>query len=103
CLSWLAVAKMYCFGRASVRPCRRQSRIALLCSGSELTSPRLHTRKSLTQCAWPAFKALIYPLSSVLLNIRRSEEHTSELQSRENLVCRLLLEKKKANLPLGCH
>src|SRR5436309_9105915 len=27
----------------------------------------------------------------------RSEEHTSELQSRENLVCRLLLEKKKAH------
>src|SRR5690606_40747547 len=27
----------------------------------------------------------------------RSEEHTSELQSRENLVCRLLLEKKKRN------
>src|SRR5436309_11269246 len=30
---------------------------------------------------------------------RRSEEHTSELQSRENLVCRLLLEKKKNNQP----
>src|SRR5690606_40037610 len=29
---------------------------------------------------------------------RRSEEHTSELQSRENLVCRLLLEKKKKNI-----
>src|SRR5690606_40725162 len=28
-------------------------------------------------------------------NPNRSEEHTSELQSRENLVCRLLLEKKK--------
>src|SRR5690606_41073424 len=27
--------------------------------------------------------------------LKRSEEHTSELQSRENLVCRLLLEKKK--------
>src|SRR5207302_7470773 len=27
--------------------------------------------------------------------VQRSEEHTSELQSRENLVCRLLLEKKK--------
>src|SRR5690606_41509610 len=27
---------------------------------------------------------------------QRSEEHTSELQSRENLVCRLLLEKKKS-------
>src|SRR5690606_42058462 len=29
----------------------------------------------------------------------RSEEHTSELQSRENLVCRLLLEKKKKARP----
>src|SRR5436309_8509249 len=29
---------------------------------------------------------------------QRSEEHTSELQSRENLVCRLLLEKKKTKL-----
>src|SRR5207302_7406931 len=29
--------------------------------------------------------------------MKRSEEHTSELQSRENLVCRLLLEKKKKN------
>src|SRR5947208_12324288 len=28
---------------------------------------------------------------------RRSEEHTSELQSPDHLVCRLLLEKKKAN------
>src|SRR5690606_39509317 len=34
---------------------------------------------------------------SLLLSSKfpRSEEHTSELQSRENLVCRLLLEKKK--------
>src|SRR6202045_1454521 len=31
--------------------------------------------------------------------MRRSEEHTSELQSRENLVCRLLLEKKKSTQP----
>src|SRR5690606_40374623 len=30
-----------------------------------------------------------------VLASKRSEEHTSELQSRENLVCRLLLEKKK--------
>src|SRR5436309_10238800 len=30
----------------------------------------------------------------------RSEEHTSELQSRENLVCRLLLEKKKITRPV---
>src|SRR5699024_11268614 len=31
------------------------------------------------------------------LNLPRSEEHTSELQSRFDLVCRLLLEKKKKN------
>src|SRR3712207_7275362 len=30
--------------------------------------------------------------------VERSEEHTSELQSRQYLVCRLLLEKKKYNL-----
>src|SRR5947209_12428239 len=30
-----------------------------------------------------------------LMNLGRSEEHTSELQSRQYLVCRLLLEKKK--------
>src|SRR3712207_6958893 len=30
----------------------------------------------------------------------RSEEHTSELQSRQYLVCRLLLEKKKKNIEL---
>src|SRR2546430_11342808 len=35
-----------------------------------------------------------------LLRARRSEEHTSELQSQSNLVCRLLLEKKKTNSPL---
>src|SRR3712207_8676041 len=33
-----------------------------------------------------------------VLPLLRSEEHTSELQSRQNLVCRLLLEKKKQNL-----
>src|SRR5688572_32004556 len=30
--------------------------------------------------------------------LRRSEEHTSELQSQSNLVCRLLLEKKKTDV-----
>src|SRR3712207_7052338 len=33
-------------------------------------------------------------------NVGRSEEHTSELQSRQYLVCRLLLEKKKKTQPL---
>src|SRR5688572_32471675 len=37
------------------------------------------------------------PLAEVLRAVGRSEEHTSELQSQSNLVCRLLLEKKKKN------
>src|ERR1022692_3615722 len=42
---------------------------------------------------------------SARLNGSRSEEHTSELQSPCNLVCRLLLEKKKTQLdrPLAAH
>src|SRR2546427_4693753 len=38
-----------------------------------------------------------YYWSEFAVNYRRSEEHTSELQSQSNLVCRLLLEKKKRN------
>src|SRR5258708_23149053 len=37
--------------------------------------------------------------SAGFLEIDRSEEHTSELQSPDHLVCRLLLEKKKATPP----
>src|SRR5690606_42140528 len=40
-------------------------------------------------------------LTAVEPTMARSEEHTSELQSRENLVCRLLLEKKKENRFVG--
>src|SRR2546430_10375778 len=36
------------------------------------------------------------------LPVPRSEEHTSELQSQSNLVCRLLLEQKRDSSPL-CH
>src|SRR4051812_50202779 len=37
---------------------------------------------------------------SFLVALRRSEEHTSELQSHVNLVCRLLLEKKKNTIKI---
>src|SRR2546429_4311818 len=42
-------------------------------------------------------------LEPVSFNIGRSEEHTSELQSRLHLVCRLLLEKKKTIQPHSRH
>src|SRR2546430_12343978 len=35
-------------------------------------------------------------------DVARSEEHTSELQSQSNLVCRLLLEKKNKTNPYSC-
>src|SRR2546427_9007414 len=42
----------------------------------------------------PASRSGNAPISGATMG-RRSEEHTSELQSQSNLVCRLLLEKKK--------
>ena len=39
----------------------------------------------------------------IAIMLVRSEEHTSELQSLTNLVCRLLLEKKKQNKRTGIH
>src|SRR5258707_10015332 len=51
-------------------------------------SPRRPTEPSISSDARPAAAG-----STVVIS--RSEEHTSELQSRQYLVCRLLLEKKK--------
>src|SRR2546427_6355017 len=40
-----------------------------------------------------------FPWRGLMIDsVRRSEEHTSELQSQSNLVCRLLLEKKKKKI-----
>src|SRR3712207_8883688 len=47
-------------------------------------------------CRWAPTECL----RSCKVSARRSEEHTSELQSRQYLVCRLLLEKKKTYLLL---
>src|SRR5258707_9835891 len=53
-------------------------------------------RSHCAECCWP------HELESATIP-SRSEEHTSELQSRQYLVCRLLLEKKKkkANHPIA--
>src|SRR5690606_42151792 len=48
-----------------------------------------------TRPPWPP-RRCSWPWSAPSTASSRSEEHTSELQSRENLVCRLLLEKKKS-------
>src|SRR5690606_40496815 len=54
-------------------------------------APRLARRTPSTLAPFAA----IAPSPFRVVFCPRSEEHTSELQSRENLVCRLLLEKKK--------
>src|SRR2546427_6832297 len=46
-------------------------------------------------CRDAAGQVRLRPTAPIAFNPRRSEEHTSELQSQSNLVCRLLLEKKK--------
>src|SRR5688572_31872414 len=43
--------------------------------------------------------AILFPVVGAF----RSEEHTSELQSQSNLVCRLLLEKKKGGIAAPAH
>src|SRR5690625_5866484 len=50
----------------------------------------------------PAKGSRSMPFPLAILTLLRSEEHTSELQSRGHLVCRLLLEKKKLDNTL-CH
>src|SRR5690349_21928784 len=50
--------------------------------------------KSACACASKATSVCTFPTSRSSVQLR-SEEHTSELQSRRDLVCRLLLEKKK--------
>src|SRR5947208_4222918 len=50
--------------------------------------------------AFVAWYSTEYPARRACqLELRRSEEHTSELQSPDHLVCRLLLEKKKKKKP----
>src|SRR5690606_41276668 len=71
-------------------------------SNSSRSSTRSSSSSRTERAALPSSSAARSFCSTsirALATARRSEEHTSELQSRENLVCRLLLEKKK---PLCC-
>src|SRR5438046_1376825 len=74
-------------------PTRRSSDLIVSCSqGSPVCLFRMPPQRSTTFS--PRRKAQQAPPASPR-RAKRSEEHTSELQSLTNLVCRLLLEKKK--------
>src|SRR2546427_4121233 len=74
---------------------------------TEIYTLSLHDALPILPLLWPQFQGAVLPSKpvkvtpagrvSVTVRSRgtRSEEHTSELQSQSNLVCRLLLEKKK--------
>src|SRR5690606_40953224 len=84
-LSWVRAVTVTREG-ASARSARAQ-----LSAVPEPPAPRM-TTSAPVRAKWPSGRKSFSARSTV---IGRSEEHTSELQSREKLVCRLLLEKKK--------
>src|SRR2546426_6323661 len=71
--------------------CTREpsGRVALTTSSLPCGNPSVSTALS------PVISNTSFPVRPSCSGVSRSEEHTSELQSPCNLVCRLLLEKKK--------
>src|SRR5690606_41895130 len=66
-----------------------------IAQGVAVNAQRLGTGLNLPVMGAPCLQRRAQHTLAVLRQHLRSEEHTSELQSRENLVCRLLPEKKK--------
>src|SRR3712207_8008317 len=78
---------------------RRPPRSTLFPYTTLFRSRRRLIQKKKAVCYWGVARSGSLFLSAEVNNktnvLKRSEEHTSELQSRQYLVCRLLLEKKK--------
>src|SRR5690349_23064418 len=72
---------------------RRPPRSTLFPYTTLFRSSVIEAHRSVAKFAWRS--ALGVPVAAIGFAVFRSEEHTSELQSRRDLVCRLLLEKKK--------
>src|SRR2546422_5173313 len=64
-------------------------------------APRSSASSGSLRQRWSSRRS-IGPISCFASSVSRSEEHTSELQSRLHLVCRLLLEKKKNKEMIAC-
>src|SRR3989449_6457908 len=74
--------------RTSVAPVMSSAHVS-----DATTQPR--PRRPSTRGRKPRGSTMAYRVRPTVMRSERSEEHTSELQSRLHLVCRLLLEKKK--------
>src|SRR5690625_6921627 len=66
-------------------------------SGESRTGLSMGEHQALTTHAWGISREAQDEIAMRSHNNMRSEEHTSELQSRGHLVCRLLLDKKNSN------
>src|SRR2546430_1479035 len=103
CKFWTALARPRCSTCSSPAGLANANQEAAAFQCLAMTQRLLMTRapsplwaKSATfGCAAPARSRSIGAFLNLPLARNRSEEHTSELQSQSNLVCRLLLEKKK--------
>src|SRR5690606_40270073 len=98
-----ATAALVCFALSRIQATTGPSIAVAKCSGDILNpdenisgSSQRSTRLWHAAIDSSIMCRFISRLSQAMSNgITRSEEHTSELQSRENVVCRLLLDKKK--------
>src|SRR5437870_8390484 len=100
--SWIFSRPFYCYG-----PCLCRCPDHLLCKQAEIQSKSLFWLRfrisdeakyvpKMFLLRWAAqIDQRCVPMQPTTEGRNRSEEHTSELQSRGHLVCRLLLEKKK--------
>src|SRR5258707_7559737 len=66
---------------------------------AEIAGPEISAHSEPLKIQWPR-PVEGQPQEAATLVLRRSEEHTSELQSRQYLVCRLLLEKKNKHVKI---
>src|SRR5690625_6600346 len=94
----------YATRKLNVRIGSRKWKIRALSDTQQYADPYGEAKRAgICSASWSLFGQL-WPASKALARAVRSEEHTSELQSRGHLVCRLLLEKKKTKdrqLPRG--
>src|SRR2546427_5632186 len=88
----------------TIQPGPSGARVQIRCSQATLRQQPRSCQPPATRGACPGEQSSSAPQLRTVTGMvcwtcgRRSEEHTSELQSQSNLVCRLLLEKKKMKL-----
>src|SRR5437667_5358267 len=83
--------------RSTIHPASTATKPIGVASATARRSRRLCARSARRHASHPAHSATSarYVPTATMTRNERSEEHTSELQSHHDLVCRLLLEKKK--------